>query len=452
MIRTVDLSVGYQQGKAQRSVQQHLNIHARRGELIALIGPNGCGKSTLLRTLAGLQEPLKGSVQLQETNLKELKPAERARQISLVLTDAVQLGYVTVEQLVAMGRHPYTSLSGKLSKNEEKLIREALKAVKLEAFGKRLVSELSDGEKQRVMIAKALAQDTPVIMLDEPTSFLDLPNRVEILLLLRNLAREMQKCILLSTHEIDLAIRLADQLWLMNAGEPLKTGTPAELTADGSIQSVFQGDSFGFDPRNRACYHFLRCTWEGYLRISVKFVSRNLFMKRIDLRHQFQKLKKKFQLTIFNESTLENFFSLRASLLDGIFMLASLALIVFFLSWFLMAHTPLRAFLPQDLDPRLRQQMIQEAERVDSLSDALDRQAKYLKVINGIISGNIPMDSLRKKEGKITIDSLAVNQLELMPATKRELKFRAEYEDNEKYNLSLLNQKGKSRMSCCIRH
>lgn len=248
MIRTVDLSVGYHQGKAQRSVQQHLHIQANRGELIALIGPNGCGKSTLLRTLAGLQEPLSGSVLLDETDLKTLKLPQRAKIMSLVLTDAVQLGYVTVEQLVAMGRHPHTTLSGKLSKYDEKHIREALQAVRLETFGSRLVSELSDGERQRVLIAKALAQDTPVILLDEPTSFLDLPNRVEILLLLRNLARDLQKCILLSTHEIDLAIRLADQLWLMNAGEPLKTGSPAELTADGSIQSVFQGDSFGFDP------------------------------------------------------------------------------------------------------------------------------------------------------------------------------------------------------------
>jgi iron complex transport system ATP-binding protein len=191
---------------------------------------------------------LAGSVQLEEIDLNILKLAERAKQISLVLTDSVQLGYVTVEQLVAMGRHPYTTLSGKLSKNDEKHIQEALKAVHLEAFGKRLISELSDGERQRVMIAKALAQDTPIILLDEPTSFLDLPNRVEILLLLKKLAREMQKCILLSTHEIDLAIRLADKLWLMNAGETVKTGTPAELTANGNIQSVFQGDSFGFDP------------------------------------------------------------------------------------------------------------------------------------------------------------------------------------------------------------
>ena len=249
MIRTVDLSIGYHQGKAHRSVQQNLNLNAQKGELIALIGPNGCGKSTLLRTLAGLQEPLAGSILLEEIDLNTLKLSDRAKQISLVLTDSVQLGYVTVEQLVSMGRHPFTSLSGKLSKSDEKYIQEALKAVHLESFANRLVSELSDGERQRVMIAKALAQNTPIILLDEPTSFLDLPNRVEILLLLRKLAREMQKCILISTHEIDLAIRLADKLWLMNSGETLKTGTPAELTANGSIQSVFHGDSFGFDPQ-----------------------------------------------------------------------------------------------------------------------------------------------------------------------------------------------------------
>lgn len=248
MIRTVDLSIGYHRGKTVRAVQQNLNLLAVPGELIALIGPNGCGKSTLLRTLAGLQEPLTGFVQLDEMDLNTLKLSDRAKQISLVLTDAVQMGYVTVEQLVAMGRHPYTSLSGKQSKSDEKHIQDALKAVHLEAYCDRLVSELSDGERQRVMIAKALAQDTPIILLDEPTSFLDLPNRVEILLLLKKLAKEMHKCILISTHEIDLAIRLADKLWLMNAGDSLKAGTPAELIANGSIQSVFQGDSFGFDP------------------------------------------------------------------------------------------------------------------------------------------------------------------------------------------------------------
>ncbi|HET9570939.1 MAG TPA: ABC transporter ATP-binding protein [Bacteroidales bacterium] len=248
MIRTVDLSIGYQLGKTVRAVQQNLNLVANAGELIALIGPNGCGKSTLLRTLAGLQKPLSGSILLDQFDLNALKLTERAKKISLVLTDAVQMGYITVYQIVALGRHPYTTLSGKLSKNDAKFIRDALAAVHLEAFEDRLVSELSDGERQRVMIAKALAQDTPIILLDEPTSFLDLPNRVEIVLLLKKLAREMQKCILISTHEIDLAIRLADTIWLMNEREDLVTGNPAQLTANGSIQSVFHGDSFGFDP------------------------------------------------------------------------------------------------------------------------------------------------------------------------------------------------------------
>jgi len=248
MIRTVDLSIGYHRGKTANAVQQGLNLLANPGELIALIGPNGCGKSTLLRTLAGLQEPLAGSVFLEEVNLEDLKLTQRAQQISLVLTDSVQLGYITVEQLVAMGRHPYSTVSGKLSKNDEKQVSDALKAVHLEPFCNRLVAELSDGERQRVMIAKALAQDTPLILLDEPTSFLDLPNRVEILLLLKKLARDLQKCILISTHEIDLAIRLADKLWLMDAGAVLQAGTPAELTANDSIHHVFHGDSFGFDP------------------------------------------------------------------------------------------------------------------------------------------------------------------------------------------------------------
>jgi len=257
MIRTFDLSIGYQHGKSLRTVQQHLNLEVFPGELIALIGPNGCGKSTLLRTLAVLQEPLSGSIQLrtnqqldpsESIDLNALKPMDRAKYISLVLTDTVHLGFIEVKQLVAMGRHPHTSFSGKLSLADEKLVQEALEAVRLETYSHRLVSELSDGERQRVMIAKALAQNTPVILLDEPTSFLDLPNRVEIMLLLKSLARDMQKCILMSTHEIDLAIRLADKLWLMQADQLLITGTPAELTANGSIQSVFQGASFGFDP------------------------------------------------------------------------------------------------------------------------------------------------------------------------------------------------------------
>jgi murein DD-endopeptidase MepM/ murein hydrolase activator NlpD len=161
-------------------------------------------------------------------------------------------------------------------------------------------------------------------------------------------------------------------------------------------------------------------------------------MKRAHFRINFQKLKKKFQLTIFNESTLENFFSLRVSLMDGIFLGLSLIILSFFASYLLLVHTPMRSFLPQDLDPKLRKEMLTEATRVDSLSAALEKQSRYLKVVKGILSGNIPVDSLRKNGRDIPLDTLANRHLTLITTTRREEKFREEFEEGEKYNLSVL--------------
>ncbi|MDD3907916.1 MAG: ABC transporter ATP-binding protein [Bacteroidales bacterium] len=247
MIRTFDLSIGYRRGKKEIPVQNHLNLHAEVGEMLSLIGPNGCGKSTLLRTLCGLQEPLDGKIQVQGIDLDQIPFSDRAKLFGLVLTDQIRLGYITVKQMVAMGRHPYTSFSGRLGKEDEQRVEESMTAVHLENFADRLLTELSDGEHQRVMIAKALAQDTPFILLDEPTSFLDLPNRVEMMLLLKKLASARQKIILISTHEIDLALKLSDQIWLMSPGKHMETGTPAELMKNQCIQSVFHSESFGFE-------------------------------------------------------------------------------------------------------------------------------------------------------------------------------------------------------------
>jgi iron complex transport system ATP-binding protein len=255
-IQTEALSVGYQQRSSVHTVRQDINVVARQGELIALLGPNGCGKSTLLRTLSGLQHPVSGAVKVYApgvnadacTEVRQLSPLERAKSMALVLTDTVRLGYLTVEQLVEMGRHPYTTFSGNLHRSDRDRVSAALEAVHLETYRQRLVAELSDGERQRVLIAKALAQDTPLILLDEPTSFLDLPNRIEIMLLLRALASKEGKCIVLSTHEIDLALKVADRLWLMDGGNGLREGTPDALLKDGSLASVFHGDAFGFDP------------------------------------------------------------------------------------------------------------------------------------------------------------------------------------------------------------
>lgn len=247
MISTSGLSIGYRKGKTANVVQANLNLNIVEGSLIAILGPNGCGKSTLLRTLAGILDPLEGTVQVRDRKLHTLSLLERAKWMSLVLTDTVQVVYMTVRDMVAMGRHPYTTLFGHLSAYDKACVDKALEAVKLTSFSGRYVQELSDGERQRVMIAKALAQDTPLVLLDEPTSHLDLPNRIETLLLLRKLTNEWGKTVLLSTHEIDLALRLADSIWLMDPNGGLTVGSPADLIKSGSIQSVFHSENFGFE-------------------------------------------------------------------------------------------------------------------------------------------------------------------------------------------------------------
>jgi len=248
MLSTFGLSIGYRSGKKVHTVQENLNLQVKKGMMISLIGPNGCGKSTLLRTLCGLQDALSGEIRIKEKTLGALTLSERAKLFGLVLTDPIHLGYITVRQMIAMGRHPYTTFSGKLAASDEQSIDESMEAVHLQGFANRSMMELSDGERQRVMIAKALTQDTPIILLDEPTSHLDLPNRVEIMMLLKKLAEEMQKCILISTHEIDLALHTSNSIWLMDPDKGVETGTPKELLQNKSIQTVFHGDSFEFDP------------------------------------------------------------------------------------------------------------------------------------------------------------------------------------------------------------
>ncbi|NLT04085.1 MAG: ABC transporter ATP-binding protein [Bacteroidales bacterium] len=247
MITASNITIGYRKGKQLRTVQTALNLKAVKGELIAILGPNGCGKSTLLRSLGGLQPVLAGTVSVAGQPLSTLTPAARATRLSLVLTDPVHVNYMTVRALVAMGRHPYTTVTGRMSLADHQAVDKALRAVRMEAFADRYLQELSDGERQRVMIAKALAQDTPIILLDEPTSHLDLPNRVETMLLLKQLVSETAKTILLSTHEIDLALHLADRIWLMKPDGGVEEGTPASLMAQGLIQSVFKSDGFGFE-------------------------------------------------------------------------------------------------------------------------------------------------------------------------------------------------------------
>lgn len=250
ILSTRNLSIGYAKKHTQYIVQSNLHLQLKAGELVCLIGPNGCGKSTLLRTISGLQKAIEGEVLMNGKELHQLSVARRARRIALVLTDRIDLENATVYNIVAFGRHPYSNWWGRITPESEKLIRQSIEMVHLTHKIDACFNELSDGERQRVMIAKALAQDTPIVLLDEPTAHLDLPNRVEIMLLLHRLAHDTNKCIMLSTHELDMALQAADKIWLMSQTHGIECGVPEDLVFNGSFNRVFQSNSFVFNEAN----------------------------------------------------------------------------------------------------------------------------------------------------------------------------------------------------------
>ena len=213
--------------------------------MVCMLGPNGCGKSTLLRTLAGLQPPLSGTYSLlgvsSDSAATDIR--HRAKQLALVLTERLSLEHTTVHDVVAMGRYPYSSFLGGLSTEDEAIIADALQQVDLRSASDTYFNNHSDGEKQRILIAKALAQQTPIILLDEPTAHLDLPNRIRTLQLLRHLAHEQSKTVLISTHELDLALQLSDRILLMSSSG-IQLDTPAALQSRDAFTAAFQMDIF----------------------------------------------------------------------------------------------------------------------------------------------------------------------------------------------------------------
>ena len=247
------LSVGYG-GRRRTVVLSAVNAALRRGECVALLGPNGSGKSTLLRTLAGLQRPLAGSILLNGGDLAQLSPGEVARTLSVVLTDPIDAAQLTAWEVVALGRSPHAGFSGRLSEADREIVRGALLAASAAALAARPVQDLSDGERQRVMIARALAQQPRLILLDEPTAFLDLEARAEIARLLRSLATGEAdgepRGILITSHDFDLALQLADQLWLIQRDGRLRVGTPKELSASGALADLFSHSAVRFDAQS----------------------------------------------------------------------------------------------------------------------------------------------------------------------------------------------------------
>jgi iron complex transport system ATP-binding protein len=220
-----DLSVAYHGPRRMRNVvSSGLNLSLRSGELVCLLGPNGAGKTTLLRTIAGMQPPLQGKVLLGQRNIHSLPKLELARTLSVVLTERITVGTLTAYEVVALGRSPYTRWSGTLRDEDHAIVEESIRAVEAAHLANRYVNELSDGERQKVMLARALAQQPRVMILDEITAFLDLPRRIEIMRILLDLAHQRDRAILVSTHDLELALATADRVWLLPKGAPLVAG------------------------------------------------------------------------------------------------------------------------------------------------------------------------------------------------------------------------------------
>jgi iron complex transport system ATP-binding protein len=243
-----DLAIGYVHPRGPDSVVAgDLDLYLAVGELVCLIGPNGVGKSTLLRTMAGMQPPLAGRVILNGHDIRTLKARELARLLSIVLTERVHVGILSAYALVGLGRTPYTDWTGKLSAHDQEIVRWAIRTVGATELALRNVSELSDGERQKVMIARALAQEPRLMILDEPTAYLDLPRRVEVMRILRRLARTSGSAVLLSTHDLDLALRSADRIWLMRSGGIIEVGAPEDLVLNGAFEATFHSEGIAFD-------------------------------------------------------------------------------------------------------------------------------------------------------------------------------------------------------------
>ncbi|WP_276381910.1 ABC transporter ATP-binding protein [Flavobacterium sp. H4147] len=246
ILKTSDLNIGYKSKKGVVPIAEKLNLNFNERKLISLIGANGIGKSTLLRTITGIQHPLSGNVFLNEKNLSSYKPLELAQNLSVVLTEKLPPSNLSVFELVALGRQPYTNWIGTLTPEDITKVNEALELTQISHLAQKRHHQISDGQLQKVLIARALAQDTPLIILDEPTTHLDLLHKVSLFKLLKKLTQETQKCILFSTHDIDLAIQLSDEMIIMTP-ENVVQDQPCNLISNGSFSNLFKDEHIIFD-------------------------------------------------------------------------------------------------------------------------------------------------------------------------------------------------------------
>lgn len=250
-IQLKNLATGYQGKEGNKLVSSNISAEIKSDELTCLIGANGIGKSTLMRTLAAFQPKLSGEIRVMEKEIESYTDKELARIISIVLTERCDIQDMSVEELVGLGRSPYTGFFGTLHQADKEIVKQSIEWVGMEHLSHRNIQTLSDGERQKTMIAKALAQETPIIILDEPTAFLDYTSKVDLLLLLHRLSREMHKTIFLSTHDVELALQIADRLWLMDSENGVTIGSSQQLAENGCLSHFFQHKHISFNQETR---------------------------------------------------------------------------------------------------------------------------------------------------------------------------------------------------------
>lgn len=243
-----DLAVGYRNGSQTTTLLSGLNLNLEKGKLVALLGQNGAGKSTLLRALTCDERPLAGSIEVNGRDLLEMSQKDRSRIIGLVSTERIQAGALTVTELVGLGRQPHTGFLGRLDDEDRAIIQQSMADAGIISKANDYMASLSDGERQKAMIARALAQQTPIIILDEPTAFLDVASRIETMRLLQTLAHDRGKAVLLSSHDISQSLMLADELWLITTDRDVLTGTTQQLLADGAMDRLFLNREIHFNP------------------------------------------------------------------------------------------------------------------------------------------------------------------------------------------------------------
>ena len=311
------LSVGYlQPDGSPLEILKEINLDAVTGEMVALIGSNGIGKSTLLRSVAGFQDYFSGNIKINGKNLEKINPKEIARIMSFVSTENIRVSNMTVFDLVAYGRFPYTNWIGMLSESDKQVVHEAIDKVGLAGFENRMTTQISDGERQRAVIARALAQDTPVIILDEPTAFLDVSNKYEIFHLLQLLAKEKQKTVILSTHDLNIATREVDKLWIITENENFQ-GAPEDAVLNGWLERLFKNEHIGFDLQEGE--YFFKKKFKAKVKVdgeslpliwTLRALNRAGYQIVVEAEPDFRVIADKYQWILKSAETTETFQSL----------------------------------------------------------------------------------------------------------------------------------------------